>query len=561
MRPFDPRLLRTAPAARRPVAVLAAVGVGQGVATIGLAFAIAHLAVAVVRQDELVVPALAVAALFGVRAVLAWTAERVAAWAGIEVSVALRETLLRHWLTRSADDRPDADRAVTLAAQGAATVEPYAARFLPSLVAGAVVPVLAVVALLFVDWLSALIVVLTLPLLPLFAALIGRTTQEDTDKRWKALAGLSGHFLDVMRGLPTLVSYGRAGRQVDQIGEVSQQHRRATTRTLRLAFLSSSALELLASISVAIVAVSVGLRLTWGTLGLETGLLAILLAPEAYWPIRRVGAEFHAAADGAEAIAAIIAELEPAPAASEEVVAMTTSHSDTRGAAAAASEEVVAMTTSHSDTVIGVSARDLGYAYPGSATAVLEAVTLEAGPGLTVVTGTSGVGKSTLLEILAGLRTPSSGTVEAGRAHLVTQRPFLSAGTIRDALTLGTTADDDDLWDALRLVGLDGFVAGLPQALSTPIGDDGFGLSAGQRARLALARATLTSAPVILLDEPTAHLDERATETVHDIIGSLAERHTVIAVTHRRELVALADRHVHLSPAEQHAPARTEDER
>ncbi len=567
MRPFDPRLLRAAPAARRPVAVLAAVGVGQGVATIGLAFAIARLAVAVVYREPLAVPAVVVAALFGVRAALAWTAERVAAWTGIEVSVALRERLLRHWLTRSADERPDADRAVTLAAQGAATVEPYAARFLPSLVAGTVVPVLAVGTLVFVDWLSALVVLLTLPLLPLFAALIGRTTQQDTDKRWKALAGLSGHFLDVMRGLPTLVSYGRARRQVDHIGEVSQQHRRATMRTLHLAFLSSSALELLASISVAIVAVSVGLRLTWGTVGLETGLLAILLAPEAYWPIRRVGAEFHAAADGAEAIAAILAELDTtAPAAasttrSEELVAMTTTHSDTTGAPTTRSEQLVAMTTSHSDTVLGVSARAVGYTYPGSATAVLDSVTLEAGPGLTVLTGPSGVGKSTLLEILAGLRTASCGTVEAGRAHLVTQRPFLSAGTLRDALCLGSPTDDDGLWDALRLVGLDGFVAGLPRSLATPIGDDGFGLSAGQRARLALARATLTSAPVILLDEPTAHLDGRATDTVHEVIRSLAERHTVLAVTHRRELVALADQHVHLSPAGEPARASVKDER
>ncbi len=536
MRPFDPRLLRTAPAARRPVAVLAAVGVAQGAATIGLAFAIAHLVVAVVHRDALALPALVVGLLFGVRAALAWTAERVAAWTGIEVTVALRDALLRHWLTRSADDRPPADRAVTLAAQGAATVEPYAARFLPSLVAGAVVPALAVGALLVVDWLSALIVILTLPLLPLFAALIGKATQDETDRRWKALAGLSGHFLDVMRGLPTLISYGRAERQVDQIGEVSQRHRRATMRTLRLAFLSSAALELLATISVAIVAVSVGLRLTNGSVGLETGMLAILLAPEAYWPIRRVGAEFHAAADGAEAIAAILAELEFRPAAATQV-----DHPDL-------------------DAAIGVNAVGISYAYPGSTTPILTDLTLEAGPGLTVLTGPSGVGKSTLLEILAGLRSPVAGWVRSGRAHLVTQRPFLAAGSIRDALALGSDADDDRLWDALRKVGLDGFVAARPQALSTPIGDDGFGLSAGQRARLALARATLTTAPVVLLDEPTAHLDERATDTVHAVIRELAERHTVIAVTHRRELVALADQHVHLAGAAASEPV-LEDER
>ncbi len=207
---------------------------------------------------------------------------------------------------------------------------------------------------------------------------------------------------------------------------------------------------------------------------------------------------------------------------------------------------------------VGVNVRGLTYAYPHAEAPVLADVDLDAGPGLTVLTGPSGVGKSTLLEILAGLRRPTSGTVRAGRAHLVTQRPFLAAGTIREALTLGNSADDDGLWDALRLVGLDGFVASLDHALGTHIGDDGFGLSAGQRARFALARATLTTAPVVLLDEPTAHLDERATETVHDVIRGLAERHTVIAVTHRRELVALADQHVHLT-APRETPVREEE--
>jgi len=518
MRPFDPRLLRTAPAARRPVAVLAVVGILQGVATIGLAASVAALVVAVVEGTSLRTPALWLAGLFAVRAVLAWTSERVAAWVGVEVTVALRGQLVDRWLAAPAERRPAPDRAVTLAAQGAASVEPYAARFLPALVAGAVVPVLAIATLFWVDWLSGLIVLLTLPLLPFFAALIGRTTQAETEKRWSALASLSGHFLDVMRGLPTLVGYGRAERQVEVIGEVSQQHRVATMSTLRLAFMSSAALELLASISVAIVAVAVGLRLTHGSMTLQAGLLAILLAPEAYWPIRRVGAEFHAAADGAEAIDGILAELDAAS-----------------SRAAVDGQEV------------GVTLTDVAYTYPEATSPVLAGVHLDAGPGLTALTGPSGVGKSTLLELAAGLRTPTAGTVRAGRVHLVTQRPFLPAGTLRDALVLGNGADDQAVWDALRLVGLEGFVAALPLALATPLGDDGFGLSAGQRARVALARATLSTAPVLLLDEPTAHLDAGSAALVHELLAGLAERRTVVVVTHRPELVELADQHVVLT--------------
>jgi ATP-binding cassette subfamily C protein CydD len=540
MTPFDPRLLRTAPAARQPVAVLAVVGVLQGVATIALAFALAALVVAVVEGTELRTPALWLAGLFAARAALAWVAERVAAWVGVEVTVALRERLLGRWLWAPAESRPSPDRAVTLAAQGAASVEPYAARFLPALVAGAVVPALAVVALVWVDWLSALIVVLTLPLLPFFAALIGRTTRSETDRRWAALSSLSGHFLDVMRGLPTLVGYGRAERQVDVIAEVSQTHRRATMRTLRLAFMSSAALELLASISVAIVAVSVGLRLTHGSMTLEAGLLAILLAPEAYWPIRRVGAEFHAAADGAEAIAGILGELEPASATSA-------SRGSVRTHAVQPVDRDPSSASRGSCEEVGVLVRDASYTYPGAHAPVLTGVSLEAGPGLTAVTGPSGVGKSTLLELVAGLRTPDAGSVAAGRAHLVGQRPFLPAGTLRDALTLGNDADDQAVWDALRHVGLEGFVAGLPHALATPLGDDGFGLSAGQRARIALARATLSTAPVLLVDEPTANLDADAADLVHDLLVDLGERRTVLVVTHRPELVERADRHLALT--------------
>ncbi len=525
MRPFDPRVLTLAPASRRPVIALGAVGVLQGVATVGLAFGLGALVTAVVRGGDLRPAAAWVALLFAIRAALGWSVERLAARAGVEVSGALRRALLERWLGRRVEDQPDAATAATLAAQGSTSVETYVVRFLPALVQAAAVPALAVVALLVVDWPSAVVVILTLPLMPLFAALIGRTTQEATQRRWVALAGLSGHFLDVVRGLPTLVGYGRGERQVETVRTVSEKHRRETIATLRLAFLSSTALELLATISVALVAVIVGIRLAAGGIGLQSALVAILLAPEAYWPVRRVGAEFHAAADGAVALSAILDELDGSPA----------HGSEDHGPA------------DRAPCGLRVVVSGLGYTYAGSEAPVLTSCELEAGPGLTVVTGPSGCGKSTLLEVIAGLRTPTAGRVTTPGAHLVAQRPFLLGGSVRDNLTLGNDADPAAQWAALRRVGLDGVVAGLPSGLDGRIGDDGFGLSAGQRARLALARACLSTAPVLLLDESTAHLDAATLESAHAVIRELAATRVVIAVTHRRALIDAADHHVHLS--------------
>ena len=522
MRPFDLRLLRLVPATRGPVGALGVVGILQGVATIALAFALTTVVVAVVDGTDLRGPVILLVALFAVRATLAYAAEATQAWAGVRVASALRERLVAHLLLTPVDRRPDPAGTATLAAQGCSAVEPYAARYLPSLVHAAVVPALAILAMLVVDWSSALIVILTVPLLPVFAALIGHTTADDTDRRWQALSALAGHFADVMRGLPTLVAYGRGERQVETIERVSDRHRRATMRTLRLAFMSSAALELLASISVAIVAVWCGIRLAKGNMELTPALLAILLAPEAYWPIRRVGAEFHTAADGAEAIEAVA-----------DLLDAGTSPSRERRPRSA---------------LVHVEADGLGYTYPGATEPVLDDVTLHAEPGLTVITGTSGAGKSTLLELLAGLRTPTTGRVTAGRAHLVSQRPFVAAASVRDNLRLGNGAADEALWDALRRVGLDGTVAAMPDSLDTMLGDDGFGLSAGQRARLVLARAFLSDAPVLLLDEPTAHLDTASSAAIHDLIAELSERRTVVAVTHRPELLELADRHHLLEP-------------
>src|SRR5664279_3226530 len=309
-RPFDPRLLTRVPATRWPVLALGAIAVAAGLATIALAFAVTDLVVGVVDGRPVLGTGLWLVGLFSVRALLAVANELVGSWAGLRVSTVLRERLIAAWMERDAGSRPEAGRAQALATQGMTSIEPYVARYLPALVSGAFLPLLAVGTLLLVDWPSALIVALTVPLLPVFAALIGHTTEKSTQRRWQSLSALSGHFLDVMRGLPTLASYGRAEAQVESIATVSQKHRLATMKTLRLAFLSSAALELLATISVALVAVTVGIRLATGSMPLVTAMLAILLAPEAYWPIRRVGTEFHSAADGAEALGEAMAEIE-----------------------------------------------------------------------------------------------------------------------------------------------------------------------------------------------------------------------------------------------------------
>jgi len=198
-----------------------------------------------------------------------------------------------------------------------------------------------------------------------------------------------------------------------------------------------------------------------------------------------------------------------------------------------------------------VAVKGLQYRYPGATTNVLSDLSLDLLVGLTVVTGPSGAGKSTLLELLAGLRQPNAGTVVAPPSHLVSQRPFLAPGTVRDNLTLGNDSKDVALLGVLREIGLESTVAALARGLETRLGDDGFGLSAGQRARLTLARAALSATPLLLLDEPTAHLDVESAALAHNLITRLAERRIVVVVTHRPELLSLADQHISLtaSPA------------
>ncbi|HLS46263.1 MAG TPA: thiol reductant ABC exporter subunit CydD [Ornithinicoccus sp.] len=527
MKPFDPELLRRVPAARAPVAVLSATGVLGGAVAVALAVCVAWLASSVVTGRGLTAPLAWTVGLLVARGVIAGTQESVAGWAGQRVASGIRSQLLRRWSRLPEEARPQQDDAVTRATDGVAAIEPYVARYLPALVAAAVVPALSLLTLLFVDPWSALIVVLTLPLLPLFAALIGRHTEAETQRRWSAMTDLAGHFLDVVRGLPTLVAYGRAERQVDVVAEVGRRHQVATVRTLRTAFLSTVALELLATISVALVAVAVGLRLAYGQMDLQVGMTAILLAPEAYWPVRRVGAEFHNAADGAEALEQLHDDL--------DVPAVLSDGS--RGE----------LGTRPDASADDLSVEDLRYHHPGRRD-TLHGLTLssDGDPGLTALTGESGAGKTTLLELLAGLRLPTAGRIHAPHAHLATQRPLLVPGTVRDNLALASSdASDGEMRLALDRVGL-WHALSLREGLDTWLGDDGFGLSAGQRGRLGLARAALSEAPLVLLDEPTAHIAPDSIAALRTFVVELARHRRVVVATHDPVLAALADQQWHL---------------
>ncbi len=530
MRPFDPALLRAVPETRAPVALLAVVGAVTGAVSITQAVTLAVVVTRVASGGPVVAPLTLLVGLLLARGALAALTEVVSRWAGRRVSAAVRLTVLRSWLRRPVERRPRPEVAVTRATEGVAALEPYVSGFLPALVTAAVVPALAVLTLLVVDPWSALIVVLTLPLLPVFAALIGRFTQAQTERRWAATAALAGHFLDVVKGLPTLVAYGRARAQVDVVRRVGQRHRRATVATLRTAFLSTAALELLATISVAMVAVAVGLRLAYGGMELVVALTAILIAPEAYWPVRRVGAEFHNAADGAAVLADLKAEGLLGDDAGTPVEAGAT-----------------------------VALSNVTYAHEGR-DRTLAGVTLSSPttPGLTALTGPSGAGKTTVLELLAGLRVPGAGMVTAPPAHLASQRPVLLPGTVRDALALVGEVGDAAMVAALEQVGLWEALA-TREGLGTVLGEDGFGLSAGQRGRLALARALLSDAPLVLLDEPTANIAPESVPALHAVIGRLATTRRVIVVTHDPVLAAQADDHWEIEPLPRRLPGATTD--
>ncbi|MEZ5298052.1 MAG: ABC transporter transmembrane domain-containing protein, partial [Ilumatobacteraceae bacterium] len=305
--PLDPALLRRAPALARHLVVAAIAAATLAIVTVAqaeiLARAISQL-VAHPRHDDQGTAVVALLAIGAVRAVSAWVVERSAGRTMATIRLGMRSAVLAHAAADADRTTPGlAAREATVATAGIDRLEPYVRDYLPALCVAVTVPLAAGLRILSVDWISAAIVVVTVPLIPVFMVLIGLMTEQRTQRQWAMLQRLSGHFLDVMEGLPTLRLFGRARAQAEQVRSVADRYRGATMRTLRVAFLSAFALELLATRSVAVIAVEIGLRMANGAFGLHDGLVVLLLAPECYLPLRRVGAGFHAAQAGRDAAA------------------------------------------------------------------------------------------------------------------------------------------------------------------------------------------------------------------------------------------------------------------
>ncbi len=554
--PVDRRLLAHSRPARVHLALAGALGVCSAALVLAQAALLAYvISSAVMRhasaaslQRSLIALALVLCA-------------RALAGAGFELSGRLgaarvmsdvRGRLARRLLVTGPERRPRGLRTGELAStavQGVDSLESYFAGYLPQLVLAATVPLAVLAYDAAIDPVSAGILAFTIPVLILFMVLIGKGAQAQARARWRALGLLGAHFLDVVQGLATLRAFGRERAQEDTLERVGESYRAETLGTLRIAFLSALVLELCAMLGTALVAATIGIQLVRGSLHLQAGLTVLLLAPELYAPLRGLGAQFHASADAGGAFERITESLEeerrPAPA-----------RAATPGPP--------------SPALAPVRLEAVSLAYPGRERPALEHVDLELEPGkVTALVGPSGSGKSTLARLVLGLADPTSGRVSCGERDLreldreawraqvawVPQSPTLFGGTVAENVALyEPRASTEAIEAAVRDAGAQEFVAALPHGLRTRVGEGARRLSAGQAQRIALARALLARRALLVLDEPSAHLDEDAARRPRR--DDRAPRARAHHAPDRAPSAARAHRAAHLRAARGHARRR-----
>jgi ATP-binding cassette, subfamily C, bacterial CydCD len=535
----DPRLLGYARRTRTFIASAVALGCGQALLVIAQAWLIAYVAAeSLAHQRSLtqLQPALgALVAVVLVRAGVACASQTVAVRAGARAKSKLRGALLERAadLSTYGDERSRTGPVAILASRGMDALDEYFSTYLPAVLLAGLVPLSVVVAVIADDWISGAIIAFTLPLIPVFMALVGAVTRDQTAQRLASLQRLGGHFLDVVGGLPTLKIFGRARAQLEMIAAVSERYRVTTVTTLRVTFLSSLVLELVASVSVALVAVAIAIRLLDGTLSYRAGLFALILAPEAYLPLRRLGASYHASAEGVAAAEQAFSVIDAPPA-----------QSSRRQFVPDPAKARVAL-------------EDLSVTYRGRTEPAVAGASFALDPGEVLgLVGPSGCGKSTLLGVILGLVRPDGGSARVGSSEIsdlhlpawharlawVPQRPHLFRASILENVRLGRPqASEAQVLDALELVELLPVVRELPDGVHTLLGEAGIGLSAGERRRLALARALLRDVPLLLLDEPSAALDANTERMIVAALARALRGRSAVIVAHRPALLELCD--------------------
>ena len=471
-----------------------------------------------------------------VRAGLSYLSETAASSTALRVKEHLRSLLARKLfdLGPAFAQNERSGELVNTVTQGVEALDAYFSQYLPQLALAGILPVAFLAAVFPLDPLSGLALLLTGPLIPLFMVLIGGAAQKQTNRQWTALSRMSAYFLDTLQGMVTLKALGRSREQIGRIARVSEQYRETTMSVLRVAFISALALELLATVGVAVIAVQIGLRLLYGGIGFETAFFVLLLAPEFYQPLRALGLRFHASTAGVSAAVRIFEVL-------DQPVIKT----------GAAGLELSAVETAP------ITFRGVSYTYPGREQAALKGLNLEIQPGkITALVGASGAGKSTIVNLLLGFIQPDEGEILVGGVPLAqiaparwreqiawtSQQPYLFHGTIADNLRIALPdASLEDLRRALAQAHMLEWVEGQPLGMDTPVGEAGARLSGGQAQRLALARAFLRRAPLLILDEPTAHLDVEQERLLQESTRRLLAGRTALVIAHRLSTAVMAD--------------------
>ena len=532
MKPLDLRLLRYARSSRVYLFLTVVVAITSAVFAITQAYLLTKIIVAIFQKHEnfagIKSSLIALIAVFVARIILSYFTEWLGAIASSRMRNELRLQLLNKALTSGAGtvNEMGSTQLSVLATRGINNLDGYLAKFIPQLFIASIVPLLVGATIASEDLQSGIIVLLTIPLIPIFGIMIGRYTAAATMKRWKSLEILSGYFADLLKGMRTLKVYGRAHLQTEKLKAVGAEYQEETMRVLKISFLSSLALELIATLSVALLAVSIGLRLVSGSLSLSVGLFILIISPEVYWPIRQVAGYFHAAADGIAAFNQIYAILDM-----NEVVG---------------SVEI--------SDISAISWSSITIEYPDRTSIHIPAGQIKSGEFQALI-GASGSGKSTLVKILLGFLVPTSGEISVSTSQgtfpledinpislralisWLPQEPHFAIGTISQTLRqVSPAASDRDLAQLLNDVGLE--LGDLNRGLATELGKLQQGLSVGQLRKIGLARAIAKKAPVLILDEPSASIDDASEEIISQLVQREASLGRIVLVISHRPVLA-----------------------